>query len=127
MRISDWSSDVCSSDLADQPDCHAVTLHPQPKPGAGVCADHHHGHAAIARATAFGRSISGMWPQPSSTTLRLSARPARNAYIALISMTRSCRHHSSRSEEHKSELQYLMRTSYAVFCLKNNNTTPKAE
>src|SRR3546814_3133791 len=27
-----------------------------------------------------------------------------------------------RSEEHTSELQYLMRTSYAVFCLKNKNT-----
>src|SRR3546814_2507914 len=28
-----------------------------------------------------------------------------------------------RSEEHTSELQSLMRTSYAVFCLKKNNTT----
>src|SRR3546814_2831682 len=30
----------------------------------------------------------------------------------------------SRSEEHTSELQSLMRISYAVFCLKKNNTTP---
>src|SRR3546814_2537260 len=30
--------------------------------------------------------------------------------------------HQSRSEEHTSELQSLMRTSYAVFCLKKNNT-----
>src|SRR3546814_8643932 len=29
-----------------------------------------------------------------------------------------------RSEEHTSELQSLMRLSYAVFCLKKNNTTP---
>src|SRR3546814_9270604 len=29
-----------------------------------------------------------------------------------------------RSEEHTSELQSLMRTSYAAFCLKKNNTTP---
>src|SRR3546814_1462795 len=29
---------------------------------------------------------------------------------------------SARSEEHKSELQSLMRISYAVFCLKKNNT-----
>src|SRR3546814_5430760 len=31
----------------------------------------------------------------------------------------------SRSEEHTSELQSLMRISYAVFCLKKKNTTPK--
>src|SRR3546814_2979711 len=31
----------------------------------------------------------------------------------------------SRSEEHTSELQSLMRISYAVFCLKKNNTLPK--
>src|SRR3546814_8137491 len=30
--------------------------------------------------------------------------------------------HQIRSEEHTSELQSLMRTSYAVFCLKKNNT-----
>src|SRR3546814_9397333 len=32
-------------------------------------------------------------------------------------------HSDERSEEHTSELQYLMRTSYAVFCLKKKNTT----
>src|SRR3546814_4765939 len=32
-------------------------------------------------------------------------------------------HHSERSEEHTSELQSLMRISYAVFCLKKNKTT----
>src|SRR3546814_9149450 len=30
---------------------------------------------------------------------------------------------AGRSEEHTSELQSLMRTSYAVFCLKNKNNT----
>src|SRR3546814_5319787 len=32
-------------------------------------------------------------------------------------------HSNSRSEEHTSELQSLMRNSYAVFCLKNKTTT----
>src|SRR3546814_1309642 len=32
------------------------------------------------------------------------------------------RHHRARSEEHTSELQSLMRISYAVFCLKKKNT-----
>src|SRR3546814_4627559 len=34
-------------------------------------------------------------------------------------------HQGKRSEEHTSELQSLMRTSYAVFCLKKNNNKPK--
>src|SRR3546814_10419321 len=34
---------------------------------------------------------------------------------------------ASRSEEHQSELQSLMRNSYAVFCLKNTNTKQSPE
>src|SRR3546814_4116600 len=37
------------------------------------------------------------------------------------------RHHQERSEEHTSELQSLMRISYAVFCLKKKNTTLHGE
>src|SRR3546814_9686194 len=33
----------------------------------------------------------------------------------------------NRSEEHTSELQSLMRISYAVFCLKKKTTTPKRQ
>src|SRR3546814_4266649 len=36
-----------------------------------------------------------------------------------------CRENDRRSEEHTSELQSLMRISYAVFCLKKKNTTIK--
>src|SRR3546814_6440607 len=40
--------------------------------------------------------------------------------------SRPCRYRSARrSEEHTSELQSLMRNSYAVFCLKNTHTKPK--
>src|SRR3546814_4092133 len=35
------------------------------------------------------------------------------------------RDHNERSEEHTSELQSLMRISYAVFCLKKKTTTPQ--
>src|SRR3546814_9575161 len=38
---------------------------------------------------------------------------------------RRCRHLAHRSEEHTSELQSLMRNSYAVFCLKQKNHTPR--
>src|SRR3546814_9559512 len=37
----------------------------------------------------------------------------------------AARHGSARSEEHTSELQSLMRISYAVFCLKKKNKTHK--
>src|SRR3546814_7306508 len=107
MRISDWSSDVCSSDLApagpfDGATC-LLTLHfldteerirtaaeirKRLKPGAPFVAAH------------------GSFPQGAGT---------RDRWL-------------DRSEEHTSELQSLMRISYAVFCLKKkktdkNNTT----
>src|SRR3546814_8839471 len=39
------------------------------------------------------------------------------------SKSRKCNHPGSRSEEHTSELQSLMRISYAVFCLKKKKNT----
>src|SRR3546814_9748941 len=42
--------------------------------------------------------------------------------LALGDVDRALAHHARRSEEHTSELQSLMRNSYAVFCLKNKNT-----
>src|SRR3546814_9720418 len=47
---------------------------------------------------------------------------ALSARIARPSMVRS----ASRSEEHTSELQSPMRISYAVFCLKKKNNTPRS-
>src|SRR3546814_7799337 len=87
MRISDWSSDVCSSDLA-----------------VAVAADPHRaGRRAL--------------------TIAARSRPARGRVAAAVCRCPS--HHlampdwrAARSEEHTSELQSLMRTSYAVFCLK---------
>src|SRR3546814_2111543 len=46
---------------------------------------------------------------------------ARIACVALITMVAA----PARSEEHTSELQSLMRTSYAVFCLKTTTTRPR--
>src|SRR3546814_3406481 len=42
--------------------------------------------------------------------------------VADLTQVRPDGHHHGRSEEHTSELQSLMRISYAVFCLKKNNT-----
>src|SRR3546814_6270170 len=55
--------------------------------------------------------------------LLISGNPARNA-SAIVSTDHGFPFvRPIRSEEHTSELQSLMRTSYAVFCLKKNNTT----
>src|SRR3546814_8467518 len=66
------------------------------------------GHRRRARAY---RGLSGRFPLHPSRVI-----PAKAAIAAL----------AFRSEEHTSELQSLMRISYAVFCLKKKNTTSKS-
>src|SRR3546814_9746725 len=92
MRISDWSSDVCSSDLQDP----VLLLHP---------AD-----AAAGRA---GPDAGALLRRPQDQERCRCARHSGNqAELYLL---------PCRSEEHTSELQSLMRISYAVFCLKKKN------
>src|SRR3546814_9501810 len=102
MRISDWSSDVCSSDL-------------NPAIGRGArrkdpCGDHHHRHRPDARIWRHFRRISTPYPD----RFRSFDRIRRIELLSLLLL---------RSEEHTSELQSLMRISYAVFCLKKNKHT----
>src|SRR3546814_9445785 len=97
MRISDWSSDVCSSDLVGT----GLNLHRQ----AG-------GGALLAQ-------------QPADLVGDIA-----HVDQAFVEFVMSCldlrkienvvddRQQMPRSEEHTSELQSLMRISYAVFCLK---------
>src|SRR3546814_5348186 len=97
MRISDWSSDVCSSDLPANASASA---------------------SALPCASAKARAKSG-----AGTKLRRSALGRVRIIAAALSATKPGASHdsregSSRSEEHTSELQSLMRISYAVFCLK---------
>src|SRR3546814_7243710 len=93
MRISDWSSDVCSSDLD----------------GGGSRQPRSRRHARTHQEIRGGRHRPSRRPRPD-----LRRNPAEGGN----------RHHrrptgcSTRSEEHTSELQSLMRISYAVFCLK---------
>src|SRR3546814_5782268 len=107
MRISDWSSDVCSSDL--------VGHHPggafnglERDIARKTVGDDHIG-IAPPQLVAFGeafephRQIGGP-AQQRGCFLKLAG--ALQVFLA------------DRSEEHTSELQSLMRTSYAVFCLK---------
>src|SRR3546814_2288461 len=110
MRISDWSSDVCSSDLSwsgiprtwivddgclratrasEAFACRQVAPRPDGQPGQRNPAD----------ADA---------PDCHHVKAHLRARVAQLPAL----------HALERSEEHTSEIQHLMRISYAVFCLK---------
>src|SRR3546814_7575967 len=113
MRISDWSSDVCSSDLE---------LAVQVKTLAGFAST---ASTIIVAISQIDRSfdMEGK-PLPNLSNVRLP-NP-----VDLALFTKTCfLHNGERSEEHTSELQSLMRTSYAVFCLKKKkniliNITP---
>src|SRR3546814_1476982 len=96
MRISDWSSDVCSSDLAAFAQGTFGCLPEEVREG---------------RLRHFVPSIFSF--------IRLPSRPKR---VVMIVSTESDGK-NGRSEEHTSELQSLMRISYAVFCLQKKKKT----
>src|SRR3546814_4822533 len=117
MRISDWSSDVCSSDLAgvleihpwgstlaamEQPDMIIMDL----DPGPGV-----------------------EWQQVIEAAQEVRERLEKLGLAAFLKTSGGKGLHvvsplkPDRSEEHTSELQSLMRISYAVFCLKKKTIT----
>src|SRR3546814_1784950 len=90
MRISDWSSDVCSSDLLE----HKAVI-----AGQQMLAIVQHCRRPGAGNKLFAAEPRTPVGDPTGTVLQ---RPRQRW----------------RSEEHTSELQSLMRISYAVFCLK---------
>src|SRR3546814_1281192 len=101
MRISDWSSDVCSSDLA---------LH-VPGPGGRRRPAH---AAAPERGRRAARRRDPRGDRPQAQGPRLHHRPPPHAACGLPP-------HERQIGRATSELQSLMRTSYAVFCLKKKN------
>src|SRR3546814_4272509 len=115
MRISDWSSDVCSSDLTD-PVWHRLDKHAQEGCRGKL------GRPAI---DAGEHQLRG--------AVHFDIEEASSAFIAQfrdidVEVANLIFLELLRSEEHTSELQSLMRISYAVFCLKkkkktSNNTT----
>src|SRR3546814_8924202 len=118
MRISEWSSDVCSSDLflsrrfpgnSETERIHDV-----------MCQQI---DDVLARAQEAGKArpditrgdvVNLIWANGriiDATSAEAPAAWRRQLYLML----------DARSEEHTSELQSLMRISYAVFCLKKKN------
>src|SRR3546814_5145362 len=133
MRISDWSSDVCSSDLP-----RVVVLewgdetHPRVAiVGKGFCFDS--GGLDIKPSSAMLLMKKDMGGAAHALALaRLvmaSALPVRLHLVipivenAVGSAAFRPGDVLTRSEEHTSELQSLMRSSYAVFCLKKKTQT----
>src|SRR3546814_3258599 len=96
MRISDWSSDVCSSDLRQS----LVQRQRLERLQAVVFEAHLGGNPA---------------PQ--------AARAIQGDVKVCVGLLRGHPVVGIRSEEHTSELQSLMRNSYAVFCLKKKKKT----
>src|SRR3546814_2736600 len=100
MRISDWSLDVCSSDLIQ----------------ADVAVDFGTANMMLGEA---GSGI--LFDEPSVCCFVGHGRRSR-LYAAGVD-AHAIMERATRSEEHTSELQSLMRSSYAVFCLKKKTTT----
>src|SRR3546814_2940852 len=114
MRISDWSSDVCSSDLQHDPYPGHSVLHSRfwrPLRRYGKASE----PACRPQASAIDRP---------AYEVRRFRRPCPCARDRCVRARRRLWSHSLvRSEEHTSELQSLMRLSYAVFCFKKTTTT----
>src|SRR3546814_9802984 len=129
MRISDWSSDVCSSDLDRQAGSDRALIN---RPG-----DQHLRlyRPWLRRSTSSMISLSAPCSlvgvvrregiAPSSNICSSAARP-RATRLLIVPTATSQISAASRSEEHTSELQSLMRTSYAVFCLKKKKNNRQA-
>src|SRR3546814_9727309 len=118
MRISDWSSDVCSSDLVrsgGSQDCGLMAVIILRLGGAhdpaGIIAVSPGAHAS---ARQYGRA----------ERRKLVSQFMQQIYRGDI---QGIELRQARSEEHTSELQSLMRNSYAVFCLKKKKHKNKQQ
>src|SRR3546814_1162093 len=110
MRISDWSSDVCSSDLPARqialPHLHISGKHGPVLPVLHLDAVGVHIH----------RLLAVMTLQHGNGLPHGGRRQGKE----------KAGNQQSRSEEHTSELQSLIRISYAVFCLQKKQLTSRS-
>src|SRR3546814_6891770 len=114
MRISDWSSDVCSSDLA------AVVAVPVVAILAAIAIPAYNDYTIRAEATAgLVGAASAMQRAVDEFEGAHDRCPGNDDFAPLLKQFAAVEKATTvRSEEHTSELQSLMRISYAVFCLK---------
>src|SRR3546814_2720385 len=111
MRISDWSSDVCSSDLT--------------APRRGVDGAHHPEVDQSEATVRLHEQVAGVrvgMEEPVLEDHRQHHVDDASSEVRSVD-ARGVERLEIRSEEHTSELQSLMRISYAVFCLKKKKET----
>src|SRR3546814_2150602 len=123
MRISDWSSDVCSSDLRlegrefDSKLGSRSRTHLIQKTTASLCA-RGRGRIRIGdQCEQYVDRITSCVVVPSVIT-DCNKAFSRLSHVNFLSFIKVEQALVQRSEEHTSEFQSLMRISYAVFCLK---------
>src|SRR3546814_3308012 len=112
MRISDWSLYVCSSDLGEDGD-RLRAVHRRLRAARHGRGRHGRGRPGALGMDGAGDRVDDAWrtaPRPDELVDVLAAGAAGTRGVADGIV--------ARSEEHTSELQSLMRLSYAVFCLQ---------
>src|SRR3546814_1777934 len=122
MRISDWSSDVCSSDLVAAATIAQLPVEARKRIFYLDFADNFAGGKEDTRMInlmfEFFTSTKFVWNDSlqDKFTIRTYDEEGHDVWVINPGLL-----DWRRSEEHTSELQSLMRNSYAVFCLKNKN------
>src|SRR3546814_7643393 len=114
MRISDWSSDVCSSDLGFGEVEHVVD---QAEQVAAAVVDVPHVLAVARVAQRPQRLLLQQLGESDDGIERRAQLVTHHRQELRLGLA------GGRSEEHTSELQSLIRISYAVFCLKKKIQT----
>src|SRR3546814_9802109 len=116
MRISDWSSDVCSSDLKGWILGRAI--------GDGDRVIEFLGAQALVGHRVVDRqeiTVVGQVDRGADRLQHDAVAIFKDLALGIIRGDRGREDDEGRSEEHTSELQSLMRISYAVFCLTKKN------
>src|SRR3546814_6060606 len=134
MRISDWSSDVCSSDLAHLFDEHIEQIEAQGTlevqlsgRSFRISRDFIEDIRSQPQLERIGKLRKALlvFHSPVDTTVGVenaaqifAAAKHPKSFVSLENADHLLSRKEDRSEEHTSDLQSLMRNSYAVFCLK---------
>src|SRR3546814_3905502 len=112
MRISDWSSDVCSSDLEWWHYGYRI------RPGDQLFQERRFHDYKVADTKFAGPTVFQRGDTLHRNQHGTPVAKSRSTAIRYLAAEAEKRKMYARSEEHTSELQSLMRISYAVFCLK---------
>src|SRR3546814_3202939 len=108
MRISDWSSDVCSSDLSGKPASKTLSLF---KPLPQLLKNVRFAKGKPLESEGVRQAISAAETRLNGTGRLVIRKSGTEPLIRVMA-------EGERSEEHTSELQSIMRSSYAVCCCK---------